>query len=72
MSIQFRHNGVVKSFFQNMREILSKDLPNTNTFCDWLSETIVISVYDSLFRNYISIDLLSFIVLNNISQHLFI
>ena len=29
-----------------------------NTFCDWLSET-VISVYDSFFRNYISIVLLS-------------
>ena len=31
----------------------SKDLPNMNTFCDWLSETIVISVYDSFLRNYI-------------------
>ena len=30
-----------------------------NTFCDWLSETIVISVYDSFFRDYISIVLLS-------------
>ena len=29
-----------------------------NTFCDWLFETIVISVYDSFFRNYISIVLL--------------
>ena len=37
---------------------ISKDLPNMNTFCDWLSETIVISVYDSFFRNYISILLL--------------
>ena len=40
-------------------QILSKDLPNVNTFCDWLSETIVISVYDSFFRNYISVVLLS-------------
>ena len=23
----------------------SKDLPNMNALCDWLSETIVISVY---------------------------
>ena len=37
-----------------------------NAFCYWLSaETIVISVYDSFFRNYISTDLLSFIVLNS-------
>ena len=43
-----------------------------NMFCDWLSETIVISVYDSLFRNYISIVLLSFIVLASQSQRLFI
>ena len=50
----------------------SKDLPNMNAFCDWLSETIVFSVYDSFFRNYISIDLLSFIVLNSQSQRLFI
>ena len=40
----------------------SKNLPYMNTFCDWLFETIVISVYDSFFRNYISIVLLSFIV----------
>ena len=33
---------------------LSKDLFNMKTFYDWLSETIVISVYDSFFRNYIS------------------
>ena len=33
-------------------------------FCDWLSETIMISVYHSFFRNYISIVLLSFIVLS--------
>ena len=32
----------------------SKDLPVMNAFCDWLSETIVISVYDSFFRNYTS------------------
>ena len=50
----------------------SKDLPNMNTFCDWLSETIVISAYDSFFRNYISIVLLSFIVLSSQSQRLFI
>ena len=36
----------------------SKDLLNMNTFCDWLSETIVINVYNSFFRNYISIVLL--------------
>ena len=41
---------------------LSKDLSNMNTFCDWLFETIVISVYDSFFRNYISIFL--FIIFN--------
>ena len=29
----------------------SKDLPNMNTFYDWLSETIMISVYDSFFRS---------------------
>ena len=34
-----------------------------NTFCDSLFETIVISVYDSFFRNYISTVLLSFIVI---------
>ena len=43
-----------------------------NTFCDWLSETIVISVYDSFFRNVISIVLLFFIVLISQSQQLFI
>ena len=53
-------------------EVSSKDLPNMNTFCDWLFETIVISVYDSFFRNYISIVLLSFIVCNSQSQRLFI
>ena len=51
---------------------ISKDLLDMNTFCDWLSETIVISVYDSFFRNYISIVLLSFIVLSSQSQRLFI
>ena len=51
---------------------VSKDLPNMNTFCDWLFETIVISVYDSFFRNYISIVLLSFIVCSSQSQRLFI
>ena len=40
-------------------QLSSKDLPNMNTFCDWLFETIVISAYDSFFRNYISIVLLS-------------
>ena len=39
------------------RTFQSKYLPNMNTFCDWLSETIMNSVYDSFFRNYISIDL---------------
>ena len=43
-----------------------------NTFCDWLPETIVISVYDSLFRNYISIVLLSFIISSSQLQRLFI
>ena len=43
-----------------------------NTFCDWLFGTIVISVYDSFFRNYISIVLLSFIVLTSQPQRLFI
>ena len=38
------HVGVLRSTTQ----------PNINTFCDWLPETIVISVYDSFFRNYIS------------------
>ena len=52
--------------------VQSKDLPNMNTFCDWLSETIVISVYDSFFRNFISIVLLSFIVLSSQSQRLFV
>ena len=56
----------------NSYQIFSKDLPNMNASCDWLSETIVISVYDSFFRNYISIDLLSFIVLISQSQRLFI
>ena len=52
--------------------IRSKDLSNMNTFCDWLSETIVISVYDSFFRNYISVVLLSSIVLSSQPQRLFI
>ena len=43
-----------------------------NTFCNWFSETIVISVYDLFFRNYISIVLLSFIVSSSQSQRLFI
>ena len=50
----------------------SKDLPNMNTFCDWLFETIVTSFYDSFFRNYISIVLLSFIVFTSQPQRLFI
>ena len=29
---------------------VKNDLPNMNMFCDWISETIVISVYDSFFR----------------------
>ena len=66
------HNKVVEpKHFPNGRKS-SKDLPNMNAFCDWLSETIVISVYDSFFRNYISMDLLSFIVLNSQSKRLFI
>ena len=39
---------------------------------DWLSETTVINVYDSFFRNYISMVLLSFIVLSSQSQRLLI
>ena len=50
----------------------SKSLPNMNTFCNWLSETVVIRVYDLFFRNYTSIVLLSFIVSSSESQHLFI
>ena len=38
-----------------------------NTFCDWLSETIVISVYDSFFRNYIFIVLL--FLLSSVANH---
>ena len=37
-----------------------------NTFCDGLSETILMSVYDSFFRNYVSIVSLSFIVLKQL------
>ena len=48
------------------------DVPNMKTFCVWLLETIVISVYDLFFRNYIVIVLLSFIVLTSQSQRLFI
>ena len=42
-----------------------KDLPPSSSFCDWLSETMMISAYnyDWFFRNYISIVFLSFIVL---------
>ena len=42
-----------------------KDLPPSSSVCDWLSETMMISAYnyDWFFRNYISIVLLSFIVL---------
>ena len=40
-----------------------KNLPNMNTFCDWLSETTVISAYDWFFTNYISI-----VVTNHSSQ----
>ena len=39
------------------------------TFCVWLSGTIVTSVYESYFRNVISIGSLSFIVLISQSQH---
>lgn len=38
-----------------------------NTFCQWLSEALMISVYDSFLSNVISIVLFSFIVL--ISNH---
>ena len=43
-----------------------------DTFCDSLSGKEVISVYDSFFRNVISIVLLFFIVLINQSRGLFI
>ena len=43
-----------------------------NTFIDWFSETIMISVYHSFFRNAISIVLLSDIVSINQSKRLFI
>ena len=45
---------------RSVAENLSKDLPDMSTFCDWLSETLAISVFDSFFRNYISIVLLFF------------
>ena len=67
---QYEHSPPAKR--QKTARTTSKDLPNMNTFCDWLFETIVISVYDSFFRNYISIVLLSFIVLSSQSQRLFI
>ena len=63
--------SVVHSYIK-ISQKMSKDLPNMNTFCDWLSETIVINVNDSFFRNYISMVLLSFIVLSSQSQRLFI
>ena len=80
MQIFFRTKNNILSFlvFQGLhvcdfQEVEgSKDLPNMNTFCDWLFETIVISAYDSFFRNYISIVLLSFIVCSSQSQRLFI
>ena len=48
-------NHLVQFIIEISKSLLarSKDLPNMNTFCDWLSKTIVISVYDLLFRNYI-------------------
>ena len=49
-----------------------RDLPDMNIFCDWLSETLVINVYDWFFRNYVSIVLSSFNVLSSQSQCLFI
>jgi hypothetical protein len=44
---------------------LGKDLPKMIMFCDWLSETKMIIVRDSLFRKTISIVLLSCIVIIN-------
>ena len=70
LSITFCIHSISKKIL-NM-EKTSKDLPNMNTFCDWLSVTIVISVYDTFFRNYISIVLLSVIVLTSQSQRLFL
>ena len=61
----FFFNSMFSCIIIKFAVIRSKDLPNMNTFCDWLSETKVISVYDSFFRNYISILLLSFIVLSS-------
>ena len=52
---------VISNQFTDMNSVLptrfakSKDLLNMNTFCDWLSEIIVINVYNSFLRNYISI-----------------
>ena len=64
--------AILKASLRTQVESTSKDLPNMNTFCDWLSETIVNSVYDSFFRNYISVVLLSFTVLSSQSKRLFI
>ena len=57
VSVQLLQNHLYYGGFHR-----SKDLPNMNTLCDWLSETTVINVYDSFFRNYISMVLLSFII----------
>ena len=40
------------------------DLPNMKTFCDWLSETKVISVHDSFFWKTISSLLFSVIIID--------
>ena len=49
-----------------------EDLPNMNMFRNWLSEKIVISVYDWFFKILISTVLLHFIVLLNQTQQLFV
>ena len=36
--------------------------------CDWLSKTIVISVYDSFFGNYISMILFSYAANHNVAS----
>ena len=52
--------------------LLSKDPSNMNGFWQWLSKTIVISIYDAFLGILISIVLLSSIVLTGQSQLLFL
>ena len=64
--ISGKHPPGLQDFLFDQQNV--KDRPNMDAFCDWLSETIEISVYDLFFRNYISIVLLSFIILSSQSQ----